>query len=57
MTVDMTNGSNAQFGLPETWPPSSSQFHGSISALLAGWSTWQYVVTFLLGVVLYDQGC
>ncbi|KAL3476173.1 cytochrome P450 [Aspergillus californicus] len=22
---------------------------------LTGWSTWQYVVTFLLGVVLYDQ--
>jgi C-22 sterol desaturase len=23
--------------------------------MIQGWATWQYVVTFLLGVVFYDQ--
>ncbi|KAK1691034.1 hypothetical protein BDP55DRAFT_316401 [Colletotrichum godetiae] len=28
---------------------------GTLPAFFSGWSTWQYIVTFLLGVVVYDQ--
>ena len=33
------------------------RFHlqDAVPEFLLGWSTWQYVVTFLLGVVVYDQ--
>ncbi|GKT54636.1 cytochrome P450 [Colletotrichum tofieldiae] len=45
----------AQPELQQTWSNSTSQFPGSLPGFFAGWSTWQYVVTFLLGVVVYDQ--
>ena len=56
MAAEMVNTSRAQPELPQTWTFSTSQLQGSLPGFLAGWSTWQYVVTFLLGVVVYDQG-
>ncbi|PGG98144.1 hypothetical protein AJ79_08967 [Helicocarpus griseus UAMH5409] len=57
MADDMVNlTSNAHHGLPQTCQ-SSSTFHAQavLPNFLAGWSTWQYIVAFLLGVVVYDQ--
>lgn len=38
------------------WPNNTSQSQGALLGFLAKWSTWQYVVTFLLSIVVYDQG-
>lgn len=40
----------------QAWTNSTSQSHGVLMDFLANWSTWQYVVTFLLSIVVYDQG-
>lgn len=42
----IVNGSNFQ--------PTLSQ--SVLPAVLAGWSMWQYILTVLLGVIVYDQG-
>ncbi|KAK2043666.1 cytochrome P450 [Colletotrichum somersetense] len=55
MTSAIINTPVAQAELQQTWSNSTSPFSGSLPSLFAGWSTWQYVVTFLLGVVVYDQ--
>lgn len=51
---------NATFGaqneLPQTGSFGSSQLKDAVPQALWGWSTWQYAVTFLLGVIVYDQG-
>lgn len=47
---------SAQPELPQTWALGTRQLQRTLPGLLAGWLTWQYVVTFLLGVVVYDQG-
>jgi hypothetical protein len=53
MAVEFVNGSSVEPAMPlrQTWP-----FTGSTSQFCEGWSTWQYVVTILHGVVVYDQG-
>jgi hypothetical protein len=56
MAAEIVNTSSAQSELPQTWPFSTSQLQGSLPGFFSGWSTWPYVVTFLLGVVVYDQG-
>ena len=56
MSAIMVNMSSAQPELPQTWPSSTSQVQAALPAFLAGCSTWQYAVTFLLSVVIYDQG-
>ncbi|KAJ5698999.1 cytochrome P450 [Penicillium macrosclerotiorum] len=33
----------------------ASQLQSTFQRSLLGWSTWQYLATFLLGVVIYDQ--
>ncbi|OAA70919.1 cytochrome P450 [Akanthomyces lecanii RCEF 1005] len=51
------NGSNST-SLPFTALPLPSQIEQVqqlLFAAVAGWSTWQYVVTVILGVVAYDQ--
>lgn len=40
----------------QAWPNNTSHSHGVLLDFLANWSTWQYVVTFLLSIVVYDQG-
>lgn len=40
----------------QAWPNSTFQSQGALLGFLAKWSTWQYVVTFLLSIVVYDQG-
>ncbi|RAL11184.1 cytochrome P450 [Aspergillus homomorphus CBS 101889] len=45
--ADIFNTTTAHLAQPSTWPSSSLP--------LSGWSTWQYIVTFILGVILYDQ--
>ncbi|KAK2054786.1 cytochrome P450, partial [Colletotrichum caudatum] len=49
------NTAVAQAELQQTWSDSTSSLSSSLSGILTGWSTWQYVLTFLLGVVVYDQ--
>jgi sterol 22-desaturase len=56
MAAERFNTSMAQPELPRAWPFSTSQLHRALPSFLAGWSAWQYVATFLLGVVVYDQG-
>ncbi|KAH0129438.1 cytochrome P450, partial [Aureobasidium melanogenum] len=41
----MVNGSALQPALPQSILP----------AVLSGWSMWQYLLTFLLGAIVYDQ--
>lgn len=37
------------------WPFGTTYLQSALPTFLTGWSPWQYVVTFLLGVVVYDQ--
>jgi C-22 sterol desaturase len=55
MAADISNSSILQFE-SRTLLLKSSQRVESWLGSLAGWSTWQYVLTFLLAVVVYDQG-
>jgi hypothetical protein len=56
MAAEIANISIAQYELRQTWASDPSQSQGTIFESLRGWSTWQYIVTFLFAVVLYDQG-
>jgi hypothetical protein len=48
-----TTGSHIK--LPQTPPFQSSQLQ-NLTNFVAGWSTWQYAVSLILGLVVYDQG-
>lgn len=55
----MDNSSNVQPELSQAWTPSSPLITsklGTLLSLLGGWATWQYVVTLVLSLVVYDQG-
>lgn len=56
MAAEMANISIAQHESPQTWPFDPAGFHNSLLSFLMGWSVWQYMLTFILTVVLYDQG-
>jgi hypothetical protein len=56
MAAEITNTGRAQPELPHTWLFSTSQLQRTLPSSFAGWSAWHYVVAFLLGVVVYDQG-
>jgi C-22 sterol desaturase len=56
MSVRVANASNAQAELAQTWPQSTFHLQSASPGFFAGWSAWQYVLTFLLGVLVYDQG-
>lgn len=56
MAAEIVDASNAQPRLPQTWHFDAFQLQSALLDFLAGCYTWQYVVTFLLGVVVYDQG-
>ncbi|KAE8386079.1 cytochrome P450 [Aspergillus alliaceus] len=53
--MEIVNATGAQPGLQQTWPASTSQLQGVLPGFLGGWSTWQYIVTVLVGMVVYDQ--
>jgi C-22 sterol desaturase len=48
MSTKLVNMTNTLLELPHTWLTSSPKVDG-------GWSSWQYIATVLLGVILYDQ--
>jgi C-22 sterol desaturase len=50
------NSSVAQPELSQTWPSTTPQSRNTLLDIVAGWHAWQYVVTFLLSVIVYDQG-
>jgi hypothetical protein len=56
MGAQVFNSSMAQPELPQTWPSITSQSRNTLLDAVAGWHAWQYVVTFLIGVIIYDQG-
>ncbi|KAJ5175575.1 Cytochrome P450 61 [Penicillium canariense] len=57
MRADSSNTSGLQSALQQPWSSSTSQFQlqRAIPEFLAGRSTWQYILTFLIGVIVYDQ--
>ncbi|KAL2862630.1 cytochrome P450 [Aspergillus lucknowensis] len=55
MATAAFNSSNAQLGLLQKWPSKGSSWREALVELLAGWPTWQYVVTVVLGIIVYDQ--
>lgn len=56
MTVEMVNTSIAHHEPLQIWPSDPVQLRESVLGPLLGWHTWQYAVTFLLAIVVYDQG-
>jgi C-22 sterol desaturase len=56
MAAEIANASSNQPELLQIWPFNTSQLQSALPGFLAGWFTWKYIVTFLLGVVVYDQG-
>lgn len=56
MGTDAVNVSAALPELPQALSSNGPGAHGTIVALLSGYSIWQYVVTLVLGVLVYDQG-
>jgi len=51
MSAGLNNISISQPNLSQLWRSQTT-----LPAIIAKWSTWQYVVTFVLGVIIYDQG-
>lgn len=49
---------SVQSELPQTTSSNATQWKNALNSanFTVGWSTWQYVLTFLLGVIVYDQG-
>lgn len=56
MPPDHFNISSNGVEIRQNWPAEASQSQKLIPGFIARWSMWQYVVTFLLGVIVYDQG-
>lgn len=59
MKSEILNTSGVRLEPPKTWVSpgiSQSSLYGAIPDWFAGWSSWQYILTILLGVILYDQG-
>ncbi|KAL4864031.1 hypothetical protein BDV12DRAFT_206055 [Aspergillus spectabilis] len=56
MESPFANISIAQPDVLQPWPSKPSLIHSTLPEPFAAWRTWQYIVTFLLGVVVYDQG-
>ncbi|CAG8382831.1 unnamed protein product [Penicillium salamii] len=55
MDAVISNFSEPHVELLQAWPSNPSQPSTSLFGTLSQWSTWQYVVSFLVSVVLYDQ--
>ncbi|EGY18142.1 hypothetical protein VD0002_g7713 [Verticillium dahliae] len=55
MDADFLNTTGVPSGLPQAWPSSTPQSRDILPELIAGWAAWQYAVTLLLGIIVYDQ--
>ncbi|GMG32154.1 unnamed protein product [Aspergillus oryzae] len=53
MATEIFNTTSAQPESPQSWAYKTSQLQGALPDFLAEWSAWQYVVTFLVGLVLF----
>ncbi|PLB49119.1 hypothetical protein P170DRAFT_436752, partial [Aspergillus steynii IBT 23096] len=56
MDAELVNTTLSSQDLPQAGSVGSAQLKDALPEFLLGWPTWQYVVTFVLGVVIYDQG-
>ena len=56
MAFEMANTSIAQNELPQIWPSNQPQSQSYLMASLMSFSVWQYAVTFLIAILVYDQG-
>ncbi|CAG8222008.1 unnamed protein product [Penicillium salamii] len=55
MDAVISNFSEPHVELLQAWPSNPSQPSTSLLGTLSQWPTWQYVVSFLVAVMLYDQ--
>jgi C-22 sterol desaturase len=55
MAFEMSNISLAQNELPQIWPSNHLKFQSCLASLTS-FSVWQYAVTFLIAILVYDQG-
>lgn len=58
MASHSVTAAHAQSVLPQTWLSNLAGWQDALPLrnATADWSTWQYVVTLILGLVVYDQG-
>lgn len=56
MSAGAVNTSGVPPELPQALRSYGSGTRGAFLALLSSYPIWQYVVTLILGVVVYDQG-
>lgn len=58
MASQSVTAAHAQSVLPQTWLSNLAGWQDALPLrnATADWSTWQYVVTLILGLVVYDQG-
>lgn len=58
MASQVVVASGVQSEVPQTWSSSTTQWQDALSrpGFVAKCSAWHYLVTLVLGVVVYDQG-
>lgn len=56
MAFEIANISIAQNELPQIWPSNHPQFGSYLVAYFMSLSFWQYAVTFIIAILVYDQG-
>jgi C-22 sterol desaturase len=56
MSTGIINISSTLSEPPQTRPLGASQLLSNLQAFLEKWSAWQYIVMFLAGLIVYDQG-
>jgi hypothetical protein len=56
MSTGIVNISSTLSEPPQTRPLGASQLLSNFQAFLEKWSAWQYIVMFLAGLIVYDQG-
>jgi hypothetical protein len=56
MAFETINVSNAQNELPQIWPSNHPQSQSYLLVSLMNLSSWQYAVTFIIAILVYDQG-
>lgn len=58
MASQIIMASSVQSGQPQTLLSNTTSWQDALAwpTVTASWSTWQYIVTFLLALVIFDQG-